>query len=315
MAVSYMRIVFIGTVAVFGFNITSGIMQGLGDSKSPLYFLAISTILNSILDVVFVYFLDLSVEGAAIATVIAQTASFIFSIFHINRKSKDIKIKLFKTDFDSKILKRIVAIGLPAGLQNTLFTLGVLVLQSLINRQGEEFLAGFGAANKIDSLVFMLIASFASALTAYVGQNVGAKKLDRVKKGVNSTKLISSIIRLSLTVLILAFSRPLLMLFATDEPVIAAGQAYLVGVLPFYIVLSALFLFNSALRGAGKSVVPLIASILSILLRVPSAYIITAIWGAKYMFLSYGVGWAFSILISGGYYISGRWKTGDLRSQ
>lgn len=312
----YMQICFLGMFALYGFNINNGIMQGLGDSKSPLLFLAVGMVLNIILDLLFVFTFGWGVAGAAIATVIAQAAAFIFSTIYINRKKNGVKIHIFKNKYDKEIMRRIVHLGLPAGLQNALFTLGLLVLQRLINDQEVAhpgFVAGYGVGNKIDQLTVMLEASFANALTAFVGQNYGAKNLQRIKQGVRQTIVMSGAIVLVITGLIMIFSRPILSLFIeAGDPdfagIITAGQAFIYGVMPFYVVLNLLYLVNAALRGVNRSIIPMFGSFMSIVVRLIAAYWITAQFGAVYMFISYGLGWCFSVSLNSSLYIFGRWR-------
>lgn len=307
MAATYMRICFLGIFAIFGFNINSGIMQGMGDSKSPLLFLAVSMLINIALDLIFVFGFGWGVAGAAIATVIAQIISFVFSTLFINRKGV-VKIHIFKNSYDSSIMRRVVHLGLPSGLQNVFFTMGFLFLQNLINLQGDAFLAGYTVGNRIDQMSVMLEASFASALTSYVGQNYGAKKFERISQGVGQTMLLSGAMVLTLTGLIMIFSRQIVSLFDRDPEVVRVGQAFIYGVMPFYIVLNMLYLVNSALRGVNRSVVPMIGSLFSIGVRVLTAYWITYRFGAQYMFISYGLGWCFSIVPNSLYYFFGRWR-------
>ncbi len=308
-SVSYLQIMFVGTVASFGYNINSGILQGIGDSKSSLLFLAVATVLNIILDLLFVAVFGWGVAGVALATILAQFFSFVFGIWFINHRIRVIRISLRKFDFSSDILIKCIKIGLPAGVQNVLFSLGTIVLQRLVNRYGPGFMAGYSATGKIDSFAFMPIASFATAVTTYVGQNVGARRLDRVKQGVRSTLLMSFVLCVFVSAFVLIFGRYLLMAFSQDEEVIVTGLHFLHRLMPLYFLLSVLFVVNAALRGAGQSVLPLVSAIVSLLAaRVPSAYLLDYLFGKYEMFWCFGIGWACGLLISVPYYVSGKWK-------
>lgn len=308
-ATTYMQIIFIGTFASFGYNINSGILQGLGDSKSPLIFLSIATGINIILDFVFVLGFHWDVAGVAWATILAQLFSFLFGIWYINHKQHYIRISPRHMLFDLQILRDSVRLGLPAGLQNMSFSLGTMVLQSLINSYQSDFMAGFNGANKIDSFAFMPLFTFATAAMTYVGQNIGAGRMDRVKKGVRSTMIMSAIVCLVICVLILLFGGTLMRLFSQEPAVIEAGEAYLIRVAPFYILLAVLFTLNAALRGAGDSVVPLLATLASLwLARVPLAYFLADRFGRDEMFFSFPLGWLVGLAIVVPYYLSGRWR-------
>lgn len=308
-SVEYLKILFLGTIFSFGYNVNSSILQGLGDSKRPLLFLAIATVLNVILDLLFVVVFGWGVMGVALATIIAQGFSFFFGIWFINRNVEAVSISLKGAKFNVPILKQSVRIGLPAGLQNMLFSMGTMVLQRLINSYGPAFMAGYNSVNKIDSFAFMPITSFATAVTTFVGQNVGARKMDRVKAGVRTTLVMSGGLCVILSILILIFGRYLMMAFSNDEEVIRTGIEFLKRLMPPYILLSSLFIINSAIRGAGNSILPLITSMISMLaFRVPAAYLLDHLFGKYEMFWCFGVGWAVGLTISGLYYLSGHWK-------
>ncbi|MEG1777365.1 MAG: MATE family efflux transporter, partial [Angelakisella sp.] len=227
LAHTYLLIVFLGVIAVFGYNVNAGILQGLGDSKTPLIFLSVACVLNIILDLVFVIAFDWGVAGVAIATAIAQGFSWIFGIFYINRKYPEIKIHPFSFRFNRRLFKQIFRMGIPISVQQALFSVGVMAMLSLINGYGSAFVAGFNGANKLDTFVFMPITSFASACTTFVGQNIGAGKLDRVHKGTVSAIKLSVVVSLISGGLLLLFGTPLMGLFNGTPEVIAAGMAYL----------------------------------------------------------------------------------------
>lgn len=308
MANTYMVIIFAGMLGTFGFNVNAGILQGFGDSKSSLLFLSIATVINIILDLVFVIVFHWDVAGVAIATVIAQFASWIFGIVYMRKKYEILKFSVFKFEFDKEIFKRILKLGLPSGIQQTLFSVGIMSLQSLVNSYGSDFIAGFNAANKIDTFAFMPIQSFSNAVTTFTGQNIGAKRMDRVHEG-TVTSIVLSVLVCLLCLVIIPVGPYLLGLFNKDVAVIEAGMIYLNNVMPTIAILAVVFTLNAVIRGAGESVVPMIGAIVSLWFgRIPAAYFIADKFGKEYMFLSYGVGWILWLLISGPYYASGKWK-------
>ncbi len=308
-SVEYLHILFLGTIFSFGYNINSSILQGLGDSKRPLFFLAIATILNILLDLLFVVAFAWGVSGVALATILSQAFSFFFGTWFINKHVETITISLRKIQLNTQILIQSIRIGLPAGIQNVLFSLGVMVLLRLVNSYGPAFMAGYSSVGKIDSFAFMPITSFATAVTTYVGQNIGARKMDRVKSGVRTSLILSGGLCIAISILVLIFGRYLMMAFCSDEEVIQTGIEFLKRLMPPYVLLSSLFIINASLRGAGNSILPLITSIVSMLVfRVPMAYILDHFFGKYDMFWCYGIGWAAGVCISGIYYISGHWK-------
>lgn len=200
-------------------------------------------------------------------------------------------------------------LGIPSGIQQALFSVGIMFMQSLVNSYGSSFMAGFNGANKIDTFAFMPIQSFTTAITTYTGQNVGANNYDRVKSGTRAGMILSIATCLIMGVLIYPLSGILMRMFNQSPEVIDAGVSYLHCVLPFYALLAISFMYSSVMRGAGEMIIPMISSFVGLwIARIPAAYLIADIWGKDYIFFSYAVGWVFSILIAGIYYHTGRWK-------
>lgn len=173
---TYCMVVLGGIVGTLGYNMNSGIMRGLGDSRTPLIFLFIACVINIVLDLVFVLVFSWGVFGVALATILAQICSWVFGIFYINRKYPFLHIRLFRMRLDRRLLGQVIRLGIPSAIQECQFAVGILIMQALINGFGNDFAAGFTAANKIDTFAFMPIESFSIAATTYVGQNMGADR-------------------------------------------------------------------------------------------------------------------------------------------
>lgn len=309
MAKIYIIVIFAGMISNLGFNINSGILQGLGDSRTSLLFLLIATIVNIILDLLFTIAFGWGVFGVAFATVIAQFCSWIFGIFFINRHYSFIHIQVFKFKFNKVLFGKAMKLGIPSGIQQALFSVGIMMMQALVNSYGSAFMAGFNGANKIDSFAFMPIQSFATAVTTYVGQNVGASRLERVKAGTKAGLVLSMVSSFVIAGAIYPFNAFIMRLFSQNPEVISSGVAYLNSVLPFYLLLALLFILNAVLRGAGEMIVPTIATFVSLwFARVPVAYWIAGVWGKEYIYYSYAFGWFLGLLISFAYYKTGKWK-------
>ena len=309
MARTYMMVIFAGIIGNLGFNINAGILQGLGDSKTSLLFLAIAAVLNTILDLVFTIVFHWGVFGVAFATIIAQIVSWIFGIFYINRRYDCVQIRLFSFFFDRSLFTKAMKLGIPSGIQQALFSIGIMMMQSLVNSYGSDFMAGFNGANKIDTFAFMTIQSFTTAITTYTGQNIGAGNMHRVKQGVRASIVLSVSVSILIGLILYPSSSFLMKMFSRNEAVLASGVSYLHCVLPFYSLLAVGFMFSSVMRGAGEMIVPMISSFISLwFARIPVAYIIAHIWGKDWIFLSYAVGWLIGLMISGLYYATGRWK-------
>jgi len=307
-AYTYLLVVSAGLIGTIGYNLNAGILRGLGNSRTTLLFLAVSTVLNIVLDLVFVLLCRWGVFGVAFATVLAQAASWLFGLVYINRRYPDFAIRPFCFRFDGKLFREIMRIGLPSGLHMSLVALGSMVVMSKINSYGHDFTAAYNVGSKLDSMAFLPIQSLASAVVAYVGQNMGAKRMDRVRQGVRIT-LVSSVIW-AILMLVLIPLGPTLMGFFSDTPsVIEAGARYLTCLMPFYILFSVMFCLNNAMQGAGDSLFSMVNAILSlILVRVPMVYILANRFGPDYMYFGIGIGWVIGCTLSVIYYLSGRWK-------
>lgn len=308
-AYAYLSIVFVGSIGSMGFNMNAGLLQGMGDSVTSLIFLFVATVLNIGLDLLFVLVFHLGTMGVALATVIAQFVSWIVGIFYINAKYPYLQINLFNLQYDSEILKRAVRIGIPSGAQNMLFALGALVIQTLVNKQGVTFMAGFTGATKIDAFVFLPIMSISTAISTYTGQNYGAKKMDRIQLGLRSGMALSVGTSVIVAALLYPFSRAAMYLFAQDPATIEAGVTYLHTLLPFYFLVAALFTISALMRGLGQTMVAMIITLVSMwLMRVPSAYLLTDLFGPQYMYYSYPIGWFVGLCYGILVYKKGRWR-------
>ena len=305
---AYLLVVCAGLIGTIGYNLNAGILRGLGNSRTTLLFLSVSTVINIVLDLLFVLVFRMGVFGVAFATILAQAASWLFGLGYINRNYPAFAIRPFCLRFDRKLFAEIMRIGLPSGLHMSLVALGSMVVMSKINSFGEAFTAAYNVGSKLDSLAFLPIQSLASAIIAYVGQNMGANRLDRVRKGVRVT--VFSALVWSVVMLVLIPLGPTLIGFFSDTPeVIAAGTVYLKCIMPFYLLFSVMFCLNNAMQGAGDSLFSMVNAILSlILVRVPMVYFLANRFGPNYMYYGIGIGWAVGCTLSVLYYLSGRWK-------
>ena len=305
---AYLLVVCAGLIGTIGYNLNAGILRGLGNSRTTLLFLSVSTVINIVLDLLFVLVFRMGVFGVAFATILAQAASWLFGLGYINRCYPAFAIRPFCLRFDRKLFAEIMRIGLPSGLHMSLVALGSMVVMSKINSFGEAFTAAYNVGSKLDSLAFLPIQSLASAIIAYVGQNMGANRLDRVRKGVRVT--VFSALVWSVVMLVLIPLGPALIGFFSDTPeVIAAGTVYLKCIMPFYLLFSVMFCLNNAMQGAGDSLFSMVNAILSlILVRVPMVYFLANRFGPDYMYYGIGIGWAVGCALSIVYYLSGRWR-------
>lgn len=309
-ATLYFNVFAIGLVFMFGYNATSAVLRGLGDSKTPLYFLIISTFLNIGFDLLFVLVFGWGIAGVAFATVLAQAIAFGLSIFYLNRTHKIIRFAYRGLVFDRIIFRQSLRIGIPTGLQHTFVSLGMIALLSIVNRFGTSTIAAYSVAGRIDSFAALPAMNFSMALSTFVGQNIGAKRLDRVWQGLRFTLLTTSILSVSVSAIAWLFGRELMRAFTADPEVIEIGYSYLVIVSSFYILFSAMFVTHGVLRGAGDTLVPMFITLVSLwLLRIPASYFLSLRYGTDGIWWGIPVAWAFGFVAAYFYFRSGRWKT------
>ena len=305
----YLLIICAGLTGNIGYNITAGILNGLGNSKSTLIFLATAAVTNTVLDLVFVLWLGIGVMGVALATIIAQALSWLCSLVYINSRYPEIAIRPFCFRFDREIFGRVMKIGIPAGIQMAMVSLGSMTVMGKANSFGSAFMGGYNVGNKIDAVAFLFIQSVCNAVTAFVGQNIGARKPERVRQGIRAAVAISVAWCLVTMSVILPLRETLVSLFNSEPEVIYAGSSYLNSIMRGYALFALLFTMNGAFRGAGNSVYPMLVTTVSmIVLRVPCVYWMADHYGAGAMFYGFWPGWIVGDLMCLGYYFSPRWK-------
>jgi len=315
-ATIYLNIYMAGMILFFGFNGTSSVLRGLGDSKTPLYFLILSSILNIILDLLFVMVFKWGIAGAAWATVISQGVAFITALLYLNSTHKIMKFSFAKLRFDKDLFYKSLKIGLPSGLQHTFVAVGMMALLGIVNTFGTDVIAAYTAAGRIDSLAMLPAMNFSQAVSAFVGQNLGANKIERVRQGFKATFIMSNVFCLAMTALIVIFGGDLMRMFTTDAQVIEIGQNYLIIVSSFYLVFSSMFTIHGVLRGAGDTLIPMFITLFSLwIIRIPAAYLLSDKIGSDGIWWSIPMGWVIGMSFSYIYYRTGRWKTKAVTNQ
>ncbi len=308
-ATTYFSVYAAGIILMFGYNATSAILRGLGDSRTPLYFLIISTMLNIGFDLLFVLVFDWGIGGVAFATVLAQGIAFGLSVIYLNRFHTLIRFTLTGLTFDWDIFRKSLRIGIPTGVQTTFVSLGMLALISIVNRFGTNTIAAYTIAWRIDGFAAMPAMNFAMAFTTFVGQNLGADRAERVREGLISTLKMTTSVSLTMTAVAWIFGRQLMAVFTSDPEVIDIGYSYLVIVSSFYVVFSAMFVINGVMRGAGDTIIPMFITLISLwLLRIPAAHFLSGQFGAEGIWWGIPVAWVFGLIAAYTYYRTGRWK-------
>ncbi len=255
-ALTYIRIYFLGMIPSLTYNIGSGLLRAIGDSRRPLFFLAAACVSNIILDLLFVLVLKMKVAGAALATVLSQVVSAVLVVTVLTRSGTSCTLQVRKIRFHTDLLRRIIRIGLPAGLQSVMFSISNVLIQSLINSFGTDVTAAWSAWGRLDGFQWMILNAFGISVTTFVGQNYGARKMDRVRRGVWVCLGMAFTASFTCSAVMLLFGRNLFSLFADDPMVIERGMEILGYVAPYYFAYTCVEIFSGALRGKGKTLMP-----------------------------------------------------------
>lgn len=308
-SILFFRIYFVGVTAVVMYNIAVGILQAIGDSRHPLYYLIVASIVNVVLDLFFVGVLKLGVGSAALATVISQTISAILCFYRLMHYDTVYRVSLRKIRFNGPMFKQIIQLGLPSGVQNSIIGFANVIVQSNINAFGVNAMAGCGAYSKIEGFAFLPITCFSMALTTFVGQNLGAGKFDRVKKGAKFG-IACSVTMAEIVGIIIWVGAPIFIRLFNDDPtVIAFGTKQSRTEALFYCLLAFSHCIAGIMRGAGKAIVPMITMLITwCLIRI--TYITVAVHLVPkigVIFWAYPLTWTLSSIIFFIYYKKVDW--------
>ncbi|MGB4609986.1 MAG: MATE family efflux transporter [Saccharofermentanales bacterium] len=317
MSTSYLQITFGGFLGLAFFNIGSGILRGVGDSVTPLLYLLVSTVLNTFLDMLFVWELSWGVAGAAWATIISQAISAILVLSQIYRSPRINRLQRYDIKPDLKLVRELIRLGLPAGITQGLFSLAMIMVQNLTNRMGTMVVEANTAVIRLDGFAMMPNQTFGMAATTFTGQNIGAKNLERVKRGSKTVSLLALGVSFVLSMILLIFGHQLLGLFSIDKKVINLGYNMMLILIVGYIAISQTMAFSGVMRGAGDTMTPMwITLFVTILVRVPLAYLLTYLtrspewpYGSPYMQnVALLTAWVLGAIITYIFYRRGGWK-------
>ena len=311
-AIAYFRYYFIGVLAVVMYNMCKSIMNALGDSKRPLYYLIISSLTNIVLDLLFIGAFHWGVWAAAVATTISQAVSMILCMIHLMKKGTIYQVELKKLRIDREMLGQIIRYGLPSGVQNSVIGFANVIVQSNINSFGKVAMAAYGAYSKLEGFAFLPVTSFTMALTTFVGQNLGAGLHDRAKKGSRFGIIASVVIAEIIGVTMYLLAPQLVALFSPTPEVVELGTRQMRTTALFFCLLAYSHAIASICRGAGKAFVPMVIMLLFwCVVRI--AYI-TIVMGIvheiQYIYMAYPITWSLSSIVYFLYYHFSDWVHG-----
>lgn len=311
---TYLQIYFSGIIFALLYNMGAGILRAVGDSKRPLYILIVASLVNVGLDYLFVKYMDMGVAGAGYATLLAQAVSAFIVMCMLITSKEDYKLTIKDIRFDLPILKRILKVGLPTAIQQSIVSLSNVVVQSYVNAFGSSVVAGYSATIRIDGFIQLPLQSFNMAITTFVGQNMGAKQYDRVKKGARTALIMTMIVIATMSVSLYFFGEGFIALFNSDPDVVLAGRTMQMAFIPFYIVLPIVQIYNGVLRGAGRSTVPMYLMVLNFVVfrQIYLAVVTKFTSEVYYVFLGWPVTWITCAIMFLIYYYKVDWLPKEL---
>ena len=294
-AIQYLSVIFGGIIITMMYNLFSAILRSLGNSKTPLVAMIIGSIINIVLDCLFVYGFHWGISGAAIATMLAQACAAVYCYSFI-RKLEVLKQYHEPFVLNNNLMTHLLKLGVPVALQNLIICLGGLVLQSIVNGYGVSFIAGYTASNKLYGLLEFAAISYGYAVATYVGQNLGARKIDRIKLGMKKAIGLSVITSVTVSTLMIAFGKNILGLFISSTAtnrieVLNVAYTYLVVMALFLISLFMLYMYRSALQGMGDTVIPMVSGIVELCMRISIALLLTKFIGGTGIFFGEIAAW------------------------
>lgn len=308
-AVVYLRVYFAGMIFSLVYNIGSGILRAIGDSKRPLYFLIVCSLLNLVLDLLFVLVFRWGVLGVALATTISQVVSGILVVLSLTRSQEIYQLRLREIRFEPAILRDIVRIGLPAGLQSVMYSASNIIIQASVNSFGTDTIAAWTAYGKIDGLYWMMMGAFGVSITTFTGQNFGAQRYDRVRKSTRVCLALSMGATIVMSGILLVSGEIIFRLFTQDAAVITRGMELLKLLVPFYFTYVCIEILSGAVRGTGDSLIPMIITCVGVcVLRVVWIFAVVPLRHTVGMVaMSYPVTWVITSVIFIIYYCQGGW--------
>lgn len=295
---NFIAVIYMGLAATIAYNIFASVLRALGDSKTPLYFLVLSSILNIILDYLFIAGLSMGVEGAGYATVISQAFASILCLIYMLKKYPVLRLKKEDAHFSGTSVMKLIGMGAPMGLQFSITAIGTMIVQVALNGLGPIYIAAFTAAGKIQNIITQPFPSLGASLATYVGQNTGAGRMDRVKEGVKATIILTIICGIVSMAAVLIFGNSLVKLFISgnNQIVVDKAQIYFYAVAGCYIPLGLIFVYRNSLQGLGYGLLPMLGGIFELFARGLVIILLTKSLGYFGICLANPVAWISALI-------------------
>lgn len=313
-SVAYLRIFFCGSLFNLVYNMGAGVLRAVGDSRRPLYYLCVSSVVNIVLDLVFVVVFGMGTAGVGYATVIAQAVSSVLIVRALVRTNDIYRLVPGKIRIDKRMMVRILKLGIPSGIQQSIISLSNVIVQANVNSYGYAAMAGYGAYSKIDGFAMLPLQSFCMAATTFTGQNIGAKKARRVKQGVFQGIVISLVYTALISVILYFNAERILRIFSPDEGVIAYGYAAMLILLPFYWTISIHQILMGSIRGSGRTMVSMLIGVgnMCILRMIYINFLVPYFPSFEAVMWCYPITWITTMMMDCFYSLKAKWIPKDM---
>ena len=310
---AYMGIIYAGLIVTAAYNALAAFLRALGDSRSPLYFLIISAAINVVLDIVFIVYGGMGVDGCAYATVIAQAISALLCFIYIVKRYPILHLKREDFRISFRSWGRLLALGIPMALQFSITAIGTIIVQGAVNVYGEIYMAGFSAAGKLQNIIATVFSAFGATIATYVGQNRGAGKMDRVRQGVRTTQMMIIVYSVFAMAVVLLLGRYMMWIFVSpsETEVIDVAVLYFRTVFWCYPFLGSIFLYRNTLQGLGYGLVPMLGGVFELIARAGIVLLVAGHTSFVGVCLSDPAAWLSALIPLVPYYIyiMKKWKT------
>lgn len=307
MAQAYLQINFVGILFLFGYNFIGTVLRGMGDSRTPVRFILLAVVLNAFLDPLFIYVLNFGIEGAAYATVISQGIAFLYGLFYSIYKA-NVPFQVPKLP-EKRYFIVLFKMGLPAGLSMMAISAGMMAIMTVVTSFGEQAVAGFGAAQRLDNLIMLPALTLGAAVNSMAGQNIGARQWKRVNEIAKQAIILIIVVSLTVSTIIFSGAETFVRIFVQEEETVAFGAMYIQMIAFFYPFLGINFVLNGIARAAGAMFPVLILNIISFwVLRYPLTALFASWFGEEGIAIGMGVSFVISSVVATGYYFLGNWR-------
>ena len=310
---AYMGIIYAGLIVTAAYNALAAFLRALGDSRSPLYFLIISAAINVVLDIVFIVYGGMGVDGCAYATVIAQAISALLCFIYIVKRYPILHLKREDFRISFRSWGRLLALGIPMALQFSITAIGTIIVQGAVNVYGEIYMAGFSAAGKLQNIIATVFSAFGATIATYVGQNRGAGKMDRVRQGVRTTQMMIIVYSVFAMAVVLLLGRYMMWIFVSpsETEVIDVAVLYFRTVFWCYPFLGSIFLYRNTIQGLGYGLVPMLGGVFELIARAGIVLLVAGHTSFVGVCLSDPAAWLSALIPLVPYYIyiMKKWKT------